>query len=136
MAETRLLHAVLTEHLGVAEADRGHRAAAVTALEEAFTFFTEMGAQLGAGRVRAELRKLGVRKRQAASARPDRGWASLTPAELSVVRVVGKGRTNRVAAQELCVSADTVNTHLRHAFTKLDIRSRTELARVVATQDG
>jgi DNA-binding CsgD family transcriptional regulator len=30
----------------------------------------------------------------------------------------------------LYVSPDTINTHLRHAFTKLGIRSRVELARV------
>ena len=60
----------------------------------------------------------------------------MTPAELSVVRVVAKGSTNRAAAEELCLSPDTVNTHLRHVFTKLGIRSRLELASLAATNDG
>jgi DNA-binding CsgD family transcriptional regulator len=134
-AETRLLHAILTEDLGTLQTEHGRRSEAVTAFEEAFDLFSAMGARRDAGRVRAALRKLGVRKPQAAAARPDRGWESLTPAELSVVRVVGRGLTNRAAANELCVSPDTVNTHLRHAFTKLDIRSRVELARLVVTHD-
>jgi DNA-binding CsgD family transcriptional regulator len=74
---------------------------------------------------------LGVRKRQPTVARPDRGWPSLTSAELRVVRVVADGSTNREAAAQLYLSPDTVNTHLRHAFAKLGIRSRVELARLM-----
>ncbi len=135
--ETRLVHAILSEDLGVVEADVGRRTAAVAALEEAFGLFDEMGAQRDAARVRGELRKLGVRKRHAAvGERPVSGWASLTPAELSVVRVVGRGLTNRAAAAELFISPDTVNTHLRHAFAKLEIRSRVALAHIVSAHDA
>ncbi len=134
--ENVLLHAIVAEDLGVAEADVGHRSEAVIALEEAFGLFDDMGAQRDAARVRGELRKLGVRKRHAAvGRRPVSGWESLTPAELSVVRVVGRGLTNREAATELFISPDTVNTHLRHAFTKLEIRSRAALARIVADRN-
>jgi DNA-binding CsgD family transcriptional regulator len=134
-AETRLCSAVLTEHLGIVEADVGRRSEAVATLEEALASFIEMGAHFDAARVRAALRKLGVRRPRMAAARPDRGWAALTPAELSVVRGVGRGLTNRAVADELGVSSDTVNTHLRHAFTKLEIRSRRELARLVPVHD-
>jgi DNA-binding CsgD family transcriptional regulator len=134
-ADTRLLSAILTEHLGTLEAEVGQRSAAVTVLEKALASFIEMGAHLDAARLRAALRRLGVRKQRLAVARPDRGWAALTPAELSVVRAVGRGLTNRVAAEEIGVSSDTVNTHLRHAFLKLEIRSRGELARLAATHD-
>jgi DNA-binding CsgD family transcriptional regulator len=65
---------------------------------------------------------------------PDKGWASLTKAELAVAEIVAEGHTNREAAAQLYVSADTVNTHLRHAFAKLGIRSRVELARLVLTR--
>ncbi|MGH9079242.1 MAG: LuxR C-terminal-related transcriptional regulator, partial [Acidimicrobiales bacterium] len=135
-SETRLLHTILAEDLGSVQAEQGRRSEAVGALEEAFASFSEMGAQLDAARVRTKLRRLGVRKRQAAAGRPERGWASLTPAEVSVANLVAKGLTNRAAAEELCVSPDTINTHLRHAFAKLDIRSRIELARLVAVHDS
>jgi DNA-binding CsgD family transcriptional regulator len=82
--------------------------------------------------VRAALRKLGVRKRQASTGRPQRGWSSLTRAELAVVDLVARGLTNREAAAELFLSPETINTHLRHAFVKLGIRSRVELALRVA----
>jgi DNA-binding CsgD family transcriptional regulator len=134
-SEALLLRAILAEDLGLAEAEAGRRDAAAEALTQAFESFADMGAEFDVARVRAKLRKVGIRKRHAAAGRPNRGWASLTPAELSVVRVIAKGSTNRAAAEELSLSPDTVNTHLRHVFTKLDIRSRTELARVATTHD-
>jgi DNA-binding CsgD family transcriptional regulator len=38
--------------------------------------------------------------------------------------------TNREVAERLFVSPHTVNSHLRHVFSKLGITSRVELARV------
>jgi DNA-binding CsgD family transcriptional regulator len=66
-------------------------------------------------------------RRQAAQ----HGWASPTRPEQGVVDLVAQGLTSREAASELFLSPDTVNTHLRHPFTKLGIRSRVELARLV-----
>ena len=48
--------------------------------------------------------------------------------DLAVVRLVIQGATDREAAQRLYISAHTVNSHLRHVFAKLGIRSRVELA--------
>jgi len=45
-----------------------------------------------------------------------------------VVRLVTEGASDREVAQRLYVSAHTVNSHLRHVFAKLGIRSRVELA--------
>ncbi len=56
--------------------------------------------------------------------RPDRGWESLTKSERLVVDLVARGLTNREAATELFLSPDTINAHLKHAFAKLSIRSR------------
>jgi len=60
--------------------------------------------------------------------RPDTGWDGLTPTEAKVVELVAAGLTNREIAAKLFVSLATVKTHLIHVFTKLDVRSRAELA--------
>jgi DNA-binding NarL/FixJ family response regulator len=45
-----------------------------------------------------------------------------------VVRLAAAGRTNREIARTLSVSVRTVEGHLSHAYAKLGLRSRTELA--------
>ena len=50
--------------------------------------------------------------------RPSSGWASLTPTELDVVRLVGEGLGNKDIAARLFVSHRTVQTHLTHVYTK------------------
>ena len=55
----------------------------------------------------------------------------MTTSELAVARLVASGLTNREVADRLFVSPHTVNSHLRHVFTKLGINSRVELARLV-----
>jgi len=57
----------------------------------------------------------------------DRGWASLTSAELRVVSCLARGMTNRAIAVELSLSHHTVDAHLKHVYAKLDIHSRVEL---------
>ena len=65
---------------------------------------------------------------------PSFGWDSLTGAELRVADLVSWGYSNREAAGELFVSPHTVDAHLRSIFTKLGVRSRVELTRVVVEQ--
>ena len=60
--------------------------------------------------------------------RPSTGWASLTPSELDVVRLVGQHLSNPEIAARLFVSRATVKTHLVHIFAKLGIDSRSEVA--------
>lgn len=76
-----------------------------------------------------------VLEHQNAAERPDSAWDSLTASELRVVRVVARGATNRVAAEQLFLSPHTVSSHLRHTFDKLDIRSRVELAVLYADRE-
>jgi DNA-binding CsgD family transcriptional regulator len=61
------------------------------------------------------------------------GWTSLTMAERRLAELVGAGLTNKQVAARLFVSRHTVDAHLRHIFRKLEITSRVQLARVVAT---
>jgi DNA-binding NarL/FixJ family response regulator len=44
-----------------------------------------------------------------------------------VAELAARGLTNRLIAQELWVTTATVETHLRHAFQKLDVTARGEL---------
>ncbi|MBX7434078.1 LuxR C-terminal-related transcriptional regulator [Mycobacterium sp. Y57] len=68
--------------------------------------------------------------------RPATGWASLTPAELDVVRLVAEGIPNKDIAVRLFISPRTVQSHLRHVYHKLGLSSRVQLANEVATQLG
>jgi DNA-binding CsgD family transcriptional regulator len=64
--------------------------------------------------------------------RPASGWASLTPAEVDVVRLVSEGLANKDIAERLFVSPRTVQTHLTHVYTKLGLTSRVQLAQEAA----
>ncbi|MCM4080930.1 helix-turn-helix transcriptional regulator [Paractinoplanes hotanensis] len=102
-------------------------------LEEALSIYEETGALRDAARVRGALRKVGVRWRgRRAPSRPGDRWSQLTATELMVVEKVAGGATNRQVANAMFLSPHTVNTHLRHAFTKLEVNSRLELARLFA----
>ncbi len=111
------------------------RAAGVTVLGRALELYFALGAEWDARRVRGRLGDLGVRRRIVATRGHGNGLPTLTSAEVQVARLVSDGSTNREIADRLFLSPHTVNSHLRHIFTKLSIKSRTELARIVAEQD-
>jgi len=67
--------------------------------------------------------------------RPTSGWASLTPAERDVVRLVSEGLGNNDIAARLFVSPRTVQSHLTHVYTKLGLTSRVQLAQEAARHD-
>ncbi|MGN6336892.1 response regulator transcription factor, partial [Mycobacterium sp.] len=75
------------------------------------------------------LRGRGERKRAGS------GWASLTRAELDVVKLVSTGLGNKEVAARLFVSPRTVQAHLTHIYTKLGLTSRVQLAQE-ATRRG
>ena len=64
--------------------------------------------------------------------RPASGWASLTPAERDVIRLVSEGLGNKDIATRLFVSPRTVQTHLTHVYTKLGLTSRVQLVQEAA----
>jgi DNA-binding CsgD family transcriptional regulator len=59
--------------------------------------------------------------------RPTNGWASLTPTEHDVVRLVTEGLANKDIATSLFVSPRTVQSHLTHVYAKLGLTSRVQL---------
>ena len=64
--------------------------------------------------------------------RPASGWASLTPAERDVIRLVSEGLGNKDIAGRLFVSPRTVQSHLTHVYTKLGLSSRVHLVQEAA----
>jgi predicted ATPase/class 3 adenylate cyclase/DNA-binding CsgD family transcriptional regulator len=64
--------------------------------------------------------------------RPSSGWASLTPTELDVVRLLTEGLPNKDIATRLFISPRTVETHLTHVYAKLGLSSRVQLAQAAA----
>lgn len=60
---------------------------------------------------------------------------SLTPRELDVLRLVSRGRTNKEMAAAMFISEETVKTHMKSLFQKLDVHDRAE-AVAVSLQRG
>jgi DNA-binding CsgD family transcriptional regulator len=149
LAAARERHADAARLLGAAAAARGPlryltpgftaaRAAAAAAASQArqilgddrFTQAWEQGQALALDdAVAYAARKGGGRKR------PATGWASLTPAELAVVRLVGEGLRNDAIARRLFIAPGTVKVHLTHIFAKLGITTRAELAARAVSQE-
>ena len=67
--------------------------------------------------------------------RPQTGWASLTPVEGDVVRLVAGGHTNAEIGRRLFISVNTVKKHLSHVYAKVEVDGRADLAAQVARRD-
>ena len=65
------------------------------------------------------------------SAEPDHALTELTAAERRVADLVAEGLPNKDIAERLFVSRHTVESHLKHIYVKLGLRSRVELAGLV-----
>jgi DNA-binding CsgD family transcriptional regulator len=116
------------------EAMRRNRrpAAARVPLHDALILFESLGARPWAARARAELAASGVKDQRATySFGRHIGLQELSPQELQVARIAGRGQNNAEVAAALFVSRKTVEAHLTRVYRKLGIRSRTELARIL-----
>ena len=50
----------------------------------------------------------------------------LTPRELEILKLVSTGASNSLIAEQVCLSTNTVKTHLTSLYRKLDINNRTQ----------
>jgi DNA-binding CsgD family transcriptional regulator len=99
-------------------------------LRSAIERFERLGAAPWAERANSELRASGETVQPGAVI----ATSELTPQELQVALAVAKGATNREAGAALFLSPKTIEAHLGRVYRKLDIRSRTELAALLARE--
>lgn len=130
-----LARATAVEDTAAAERRAGRRAEAVELLRTALEHYQSCGAQRDVARVNRSLSRLGVRRGPAGNGSVRNSWDRLTESELRVARLVAQGLTNRETAARLFLSPHTVDSHLRHSFTKLGVNSRVELTRYVLAHD-
>ena len=97
-------------------------------LRRALDVAASCGATGLADEIRSELHATGARPRREALS----GVESLTASERRVAGLAADGQTNRDIAQTLYVTPKTVEVHLTNAYRKLGIRSRRELAGMLA----
>ncbi|MET8806340.1 AAA family ATPase [Streptomyces sp. NPDC004546] len=133
----RLALAAACEDLGDLVAESGDTTSAIPYFDEAGELAAASGALRDHERIMWRLRQFGVRTgapRHHTTGAP--GWESLTESERKLIPLVVEGLTNRAIADRLYVSVHTVNTHMKHIFTKLGINTRVELTRLAIEQGG
>jgi DNA-binding CsgD family transcriptional regulator len=118
-----LEHARALTDLGAALRRCNRRTEARAPLARARELAHRCGALVLSERAHAELRATGARPRRFALA----GTDALTASERRVASLAANGASNREIAQQLFVTVNTVESHLRHAYLKLGVHSRGEL---------
>ena len=108
-------------YLGRAQSRAKKRGEARRNLEEAARRFDRLGASGWAANARADLSRVSGRRAT------DSG--DLTPSEQRVAELAAGGLSNKEIARILYVSVYTVEAHLSHAYAKLGVRSRSQLAK-------
>ena len=128
----RLEHARAMADLGAALRRAGRRAESREILRPALDLAHRCGALALTERTRTELVAAGGRPRRLVLS----GLDSLTPSERRVAQLAAAGLPNRDIAQNLFITARTVEGHLTHAYQKLAITSREQLPAALARPDG
>jgi DNA-binding NarL/FixJ family response regulator len=106
--------------LGQVQRRAKKRAAARGSLQAALAIFDELGTPLWAEKARAELARISGRRPAS---------KELTETERRIAELVAEGKSNKQVAAALFLSVHTVGDNLKQVYRKLDVRSRTELAR-------
>jgi DNA-binding CsgD family transcriptional regulator len=112
--------------LGRAERRLRKWGAARRSLEAAAEAFTEIGSEGWSELTRSELARV--------SGRRPRAEGALTPSEERIAALAAEGMSNKEIAASLFVTVQTVEAHLTHAYAKLGVHSRGQLARRLSTR--
>jgi DNA-binding CsgD family transcriptional regulator len=114
----------------------GDRDRARTAFTNAVEVYSSLDAAADVTRLQAAFRAHGIRRGPRQKHRRARsGWDSLTPTETKIASMVEEGLSNPEIAARLYLSRGTVATHVSHILKKLDMRSRTDIARESARRN-
>jgi DNA-binding CsgD family transcriptional regulator/tetratricopeptide (TPR) repeat protein len=106
------------------------RTGARLAFEQALEVYELLGAEADLNRLQAGFRAHGIRRGpHSKHRRATSGWDSLTDTELKVAAFVEEGLSNPEIANRLMLSRRTVATHVSHVLKKLDVTTRTDIAR-------
>ncbi|MBL1083485.1 AAA family ATPase [Streptomyces actinomycinicus] len=124
----RLEHAKALVDLGSALRRANSRAKGRAYLAQGLELAHQCGSSLLTEHARDELRAAGARPRSPHMTGPQ----ALTPSEMRVAKLAAQGLTNRQIAQQLYVTAKTVEVHLSAAYRKLGINRRTQLPHAIA----
>jgi DNA-binding CsgD family transcriptional regulator/tetratricopeptide (TPR) repeat protein len=109
------------------------RNSARAAFTRALELYGSLGAVTDVARLQARFRAHGIRRGPQAKHRHARsGWDSLTPTETKIAALVEGGLSNPEIAAKLFLSRRTVATHVSHILKKLNVQSRTDIAREAA----
>jgi DNA-binding CsgD family transcriptional regulator/tetratricopeptide (TPR) repeat protein len=120
-----LAQALALEHLARLAIQKHETDAAVAHLVAAIDLTQHAGAAAASARRRRLIAELDG---QPASLPAPLAEHRLTVSEMRVAELVARGATNREVASQLFLSPHTVDSHLRHVFAKLEVRSRVQLA--------
>ncbi len=122
-AEDPFQHARTLLALGITQRRAKQRGAARASLEHAMVTFERLGAPLWVEKTRGELGRIGGRAP---------GGGELTATEQRLAELVSEGHSNKEIAARLFLTPKTVGTKLSRIYAKLGVRSRTELAHLLA----
>ncbi len=129
-ASRPLLRAKALEAAAGVFVDAGDRDQARAAFTSAVEVYDSLGAATDVARLQARFRTHGIRRGPHSKHRRARsGWDSLTATEIKVAAFVEEGLSNPEIASRLLLSRRTVATHVSHILKKLDVHSRTDIAR-------
>jgi DNA-binding CsgD family transcriptional regulator len=133
LASRPLLRAQALEAAAAEFIRAGNRGQARAAFTGAVEVYGSLGAAADVARLQASFRAHGIRRGPHAKHRQAQsGWDSLTPTETKIAALVEEGLSNPEIAARLLLSRRTVATHVSHILKKLDVHSRTDIAREAA----
>ena len=107
---------------------RQDRGAAVRLLRSVASTAESMGAVSEHRLAIQQLRALGIRAWRPAAKSQE---GELSPRETQILKLVAEGASNPEIARSLFLSRKTVERHVSHLLSKLNVRNRTELAALV-----
>jgi DNA-binding SARP family transcriptional activator/DNA-binding CsgD family transcriptional regulator len=120
----RLEMASALEDAAVLLARSDRRAEAKSSFDTAIEEFARVAASWDVRRAESRLRDFGISRTLGAGGGSSTGWASLSPVEAEIAKLVAVGRSNPEIARELRLPRRTVQAHVARVLGRLGANSR------------